>query len=343
MPVTMRTALREMRTRLRAAFEWSVETYFLFVLLGLVVGAAVAPAAMEMTGGPDGTVAVVQVQGSIDGEQATRYRADMRRARQEADAVVVVANSGGGSASASEAMYLQTKRTADEMPVVASVDAAAASGAYFAIAPADRIYTKPASLVGSVGVLSTIPPQVEPNDQVGSSGPDKVTGGSGREFFYQLRTVQQAFLNAVFEQRGDRIRLSRSEVARGTIFVGANAVRLGIADEVGDREQAVATAAARAGLERPRVVVLGPEDAERTFFLRSTYLASAAEHKRMVDPDRYYADRAGVPTFMMVPAGALGNDVPVVAAGGDAADASADPSNASTAGGTDRGGGIADG
>lgn len=340
----MRTELREMGTRLRRAVEWSVETYLLFVVVGLLVGAAVAPAAMEATGGPDGTVAVVEVQGSIDGEQATRFRMDMRKARQEADAIVVVANSGGGSAAASEAMYLQTKRAADEVPVVASVDAAATSGAYFSIAPADRIYTKPTSLVGSVGVVSPVPPEAEPNGLIGSSGPDKLTGGSGRGFYYQLRTVQQAFLNAVFEQRGDRIRLSRAEVARGSIFVGSNAVRLGIVDEIGDHEQAVATAAARAGLERPRVVVFGPEDAERTFFLRSTYLASAAEDKRMVDPDRYYADQAGVPTFMMIPAGVLGDDVTVVATDGSAPDAVADARNASTGGGgAGSAGGVADG
>lgn len=340
----MRTELRAWGARLRGAVEWSVETYLLFVVVGLLVGAAVAPLAMEATGGPDGTVAVVQVQGSIDGEQATRYQRDMRRARQEADAIVVVVNSGGGAASASEAMYLQTKRAAEEMPVVVSVDAAAASGAYFTIAPADRIYTKPTSLVGSVGVVSPIPPEAEPNDLVGSSGPDKLTGGSGRGFYHQLRTVQQTFLNAVFEQRGDRIRLSRSEVARGTIFVGSNAVRLGLADEIGDREQAVAAAAERAGLERPRVVVFGPEDAERTFFLRSTYLASAAEEKRMVDPDRYYADQSAVPTFMMVPAGVLGNGAPVVATNGDAPDAIADPQNASTApGGADGAEEVADG
>jgi protease-4 len=332
-----------MRTQLRAAYDWSVETYLLFVVAGLVVGAAIAPVAMQATGGPDGTVAVIQVQGSIDGEQATRYRADMRRARQEADAVVVVVNSGGGSASASEAMYLQTKRTAEEVPVVASVDAAAASGAYFTIAPADHIVVKPASLVGSVGVLSTTPPEVEPTDQVATSGPDKLTGGSGRGFFYQLRTVQRAFLNAVFEQRGDRIRISRTEVARGSLFVGSNAVRLGLADEVGDQEQAVATAAARAGLDRPRVVVLGPEDAERTFFLRSAYLASAAEDKRMIDPGRYTDRRTGVPTFMMVPAGLLGEDAPVVSAAGDAPGGTAAPNASTTDGGADATGGVADG
>ncbi|MFC7135516.1 S49 family peptidase [Halobaculum litoreum] len=75
-------------------------------------------------------------------------------------------------------MYLQAKRTAAAKPLVASVDATAASGAYYTIAPADAVYVKPASVVGSVGVLATLPQELEPNDVVGTTGPNKLSGAT---------------------------------------------------------------------------------------------------------------------------------------------------------------------
>ena len=126
-----------MLERIRSAFAWTVDTYVLFIVLGVLLGLAVAPAAVQLSAGPDGTVAVVPIQGSIDGQQSAQYQSMMAEAQSEADAVVLVANSGGGSAAASEEMYIQTLRTSERMPVVAAVDGGALSGAYFAIAPAD--------------------------------------------------------------------------------------------------------------------------------------------------------------------------------------------------------------
>lgn len=317
-----------MLTKIRGALRWLVDSYVIFVVIGLVVGGALAPAAMEVTGGPDGTIAIVRVDGTINGGQLASYTQMMQRAREEADAVVVVANSGGGSSVASEGMYLQTKRTAAEIPVVASVDAAAASGAYFTILPAEQIYVKPSSVVGSVGVIASPPPEAEPTGLVATSGPDKLTGGSGRPFYYTLESIQRAFLNAVFEQRGDRIRVSRARVERATTFVGLEAVELGIADAIGDRQRAVDKAAELADLDRPRVVVYGPRGGERTYLTRSTYLASKYDRKRMTDLDTFYGESSGYPTFLMVPASLVDGDRRVVAAG----TAGGSPASSTTAG-----------
>ena len=290
---------------MRALASWSVRTYLVFVLLGLIVGGLAAPLAVQTDAGGDGTIAVVAIDGAITGAQVERYQEHMTRARSEADAVVLIANSGGGSASASESMYLQTKRTAARIPVVTAIDAGAASGAYYAIAPSDRIYVKPASIVGSVGVVATVPPSVEPNDLIGTTGPDKLTGGDGRAFFYTLDTIQGAFLNAVVESRGDRLRLDRTEVAQARTYAGVTAVKHGLADEVGDRGAAIRAAAELAGLERPRVVVYDEEGAERQFLLRSTYLASGADSKRLIDGGPAFGQPDGLPSFLMVPPGVI--------------------------------------
>ncbi|MFC7325748.1 S49 family peptidase [Halorubrum rutilum] len=297
--------------RTRSALSWAVDSYVLFVVLGVLLGAALAPAAVDTATGPDGTVAVVPIQGTIDGEQATEYRAMLAEARAEADAVVIVANSGGGSAAASESMYMQTLRLRESVPVVATVDGVAASGAYFAIAPADEVYVKPSSFVGSVGVLGTVPPDVEPNAVLGATGPDKVEGFGEREFFTTLETSRNAFVGSVAEHRGDRLELTENEVAAATIFGGSTAVDNGMADAIGDRRTAVAAAADRAGLDRPAVEVITPTDVGEgewtaTYALRATYHAGNADEKRFEPIRTADATRRGsFPTVLMAHPGAV--------------------------------------
>jgi len=68
-------------------------------------------------------------------------------------------------------MYAAVDRTASVMPVIATVDTLGASGAYLAIAPADKIYVAPPQQAGSVGVAGTAPAPNGPN--AGTTGPDK--------------------------------------------------------------------------------------------------------------------------------------------------------------------------
>jgi len=231
----------------------ALRSYTLYVVIGVVVGAIAAPivAAGLSSGGSetssDGTVAVVTIAGTIDGGTAAGVTGALERARDDpsVEAVVLVINSGGGSAAASEQLYLSVRRTAAEMPVVASIDASAASGAYYAAAPADRIVVKPASTVGSIGVLAELPQTVEPNQIVGASGPNKLAGSDVREFLYIIESLQRAFVGAVVDNRGDEIKLSRSEIEQARVYSGGQAVENGLADQLGDRTTAARVAAAR--------------------------------------------------------------------------------------------------
>ena len=297
--------------RTRSALAWVVDSYVLFVLLGVLLGAALAPVAVDTTTGPDGMVAVVPIQGTIDGEQSTEYQAMLAEAREEADAIVIVANSGGGSAAASESMYMATLRVSESVPVVASVDGVAASGAYFAIAPAREVYVKPSSFVGSVGVLGPVPPDINPNDVIGTTGPDKIEQFGDREFFETLETSRNAFVGSVVRHRGDRLELTENEVAAATVFGGSTAVQNGMADAIGDRRTAVEAAADRAGIERPAVEVITPADVDEgewtaTYALRAAYYAGDADEKRF-EPIRI-ADaqrRGALPTLLMAHPGAV--------------------------------------
>ena len=306
-----------MPDRVRAALAWAVDSYVLFVALGVLLGLAVAPAALLFSTGPDGTVAVVPIQGTIDGQQSAEYQQMLSEAQADADAVVIVANSGGGAAAASEEMYMQTVRTSEQTPVVAAVDGAALSGAYFAIAPADEMYVKPASFVGSVGVLAEIPQDVEPNDIVGATGPNKLTGFEERQFFNTLETTKNGFVGAVMEHRGDSLEIDEDDVASATVFGGANAVENGMADGVGDRQMAIQAAADRAGLDNPEVEVITPGNDDQTsaeYALSTTYHAGDADEKHLEPIATPDTPRQGaLPTLLMAhPATVEASTEPVV-------------------------------
>lgn len=224
------------------------QRYAVVVVAAVLISAVLAPVAYDATGGPEGTVAVVTVDGFISSESVDAVAQDLREVRQNdsVDAVVLRVNSPGGSAAASERLYLAVKRTAAEMPVVASVGATGASGAYYAMLPAENIYVTPASIVGSVGVRGSEPGPV-PNGQI-RSGPDKAsrTADQARR---QIETLQRAFVGTVMSERGDRIELSRSEVAHAKVYTGARAVQNGFADEIGPTAAAIDEAATRANLD----------------------------------------------------------------------------------------------
>jgi protease-4 len=291
-----------MRTDIVAALRRVATSYVLVVVLGLVVGLAIAPVVWSPGERTDGTIAVVPVEGAIDGGTAAAYSEAMEQARSSSSvrAVVLLSNSGGGSASASESMYLETKRTAREMPVVASVDSSAASGAYYTVVPSDYIFAKPASIVGSVGVRATLPRENEPNDAFVTTGPNKLTGADQLEYYAVIESMRRAFLNAVFEQRADTLTLSRADVSQAQVYAGSQAVQNGMADAIGDRRAAVRKAAEMAGLDDYRVRVLRNDGATVRFVSRGNYLASAAENKTMVGPKYLVSNRSGAPTFLMV-------------------------------------------
>jgi len=275
--------------------------YIVAVALGLIVGLILVPPILASTASAGGTVAVVPVAGTINGQSTAAATAALQQARQDPsiDAVVVVFNSGGGGAASSEELYLQTKRTAAEMPVVGAVDSSAASGAYHTAVATDYIYAKPASIVGSVGVLAPLPQSVEPNDIIATTGPNKLTGADRREFLYTIESVQESFLSAVFDQRGEEIEIDRSEVAQARIFSGIQAAEAGLVDDVGDREAAADRAARMAGLDSYEVRVLQPNTTVQ-FVARSNYAAADVPDKEMVSAAEVVGE-GSAPNLLMMP------------------------------------------
>lgn len=219
------------------------------VVAGLLVGAAVAPAVWDRTTGPDGSVAVIEMHSTVTTETASGVVDNLRDARRNdsIDAVVLDVDSPGGSAAASEQLYLAVKRTQQVMPVVVSVTGMAASGSYYMSAPADAIYVTPASSVGSVGVRATLPSEGVPTGEV-VTGPDKGSTGTRTEVRQRVESLRRAFVGSVMAERNDSIALTRAELSHAKVYSGVRGVELGLADSVGGVDTAIGDAAGRAGL-----------------------------------------------------------------------------------------------
>lgn len=242
-----------------AAWQFAV-----VAVAAVLIGAALAPYAAALTSGlgsgQPAAVAVVHIDGSISGSSAQSVIDDLRdvRENESVEAVVLRVNSPGGTVAATESLYRAVNETAQEKYLVASVGQMAASGGYFAMMPADRIYVNPASQIGNVGVRSSVPQDVT-TDSIVSTGPNKLTGFTVDQVRAQVSTLKNEFLNTVYAHRSDELSLSRDELAHGRVYLGARATQNGVADRIGGLDSAIAAAANQQNLDGYTVVEKEPQ------------------------------------------------------------------------------------
>jgi protease-4 len=148
-------------------------------------------------------------------------------------------------------MYMAVQRTAQDMPVIASVQQTSASGGYYTMLPAETIYVLPTSVTGSVGLAAGAPQPSEPVR--GPSGPDK-RGSNIIGTWATQETVADTFINTVMEQRSEQLEVPRSEVAHAKVYLGTRAVQNGFADKIGSVDEAIREAADEAELDTYQVV-----------------------------------------------------------------------------------------
>ena len=218
-----------------------------------------------------GQVAILRLYGPITGgARSADWAESIRRLRESArvPAVVLDVDSPGGSAPASDYLYLALARLAAEKPLVAHIRGVGASGAYLAAMAAPTVVVAPNALVGSIGVISAGPRIPELLARVGVQVQETKAGrlkGSGAP--WRLETPEEAakereivdayyeaFVARVAEGRHLTVEQAR-ELATGEVWLGTKAVELGLADEVGDLDRAIELAAQRAGVPAKGVAV----------------------------------------------------------------------------------------
>jgi len=186
----------------------------------------------------------------------------IRQARQDkrVKAIVLRLNTGGGSAFASELIRRELLLAQQEgKPVIVSMGAMAASGGYWLAAGADAIFASPTTLTGSIGIFGAVPTVERTLAGIGIHGDGVGTTdiahfgnlatamASDEQATYQMEVEQgyRQFLAVVAE--GRKMKLAEVEkIAEGRVWDGATAQRLGLVDQLGDLEDAIAEAAKRA-------------------------------------------------------------------------------------------------
>lgn len=224
-----------------------------------------------------GTVAVVYAEGSIVsgqtdnpfgsssqsiGSETFIDAMESARTSSSAKAVVLRINSPGGSAAASEVMWHAVERTAQEKPVIVSMGDVAASGGYYIAAGADSILAQPTTITGSIGIYGLLfnARGLFENrlgitfDQVATSPLadlySTVEPFSDRERRLLEQSLDRAyatFLKRVADGRGmttDAV----DEVARGRVWSGRDALEVGLVDQLGGLDDAIAVAGKAGGL-----------------------------------------------------------------------------------------------
>ncbi|HJV24124.1 MAG TPA: signal peptide peptidase SppA [Aromatoleum sp.] len=227
-------------------------------------------------------IAVLVAQGAIvdggnDGESVggDSLADEIRAAREDGHvkAVVLRIDSPGGSAWASEVIRreLELTRRAGK-PVVASMSSVAASGGYWVAAGADEIWARPETLTGSIGVFALFPELAEPLDKLGVTTDGVSTGplagaldprrpldpGLAKAIQLGVDHSYQRFLQTVSNARSMPV-ADVDPIARGRVWTGETASKLGLVDHLGGVDGAIASAAKRAGIEHYETVWQTPE------------------------------------------------------------------------------------
>ncbi len=245
--------------------------YFIVAYTLLAVAALVVAGWLFQRPSAGPQVGVITLSSIINGSSAADVVALLRQAEETPAirAVVLLIDSPGGSASASEELYLSMLRFREKKPVVTSVSGIAASGGYYVASATDYIYAKPTSFVGSIGAWTFLPQREEVGEDILPTGPFKAIGGSQRRAAQQLETVKEGFLDAVIAQRSGKLKLSKEELSQAELYMGIEALSLGLVDALGPTTAAVEKAAELAGISRYDVVALSASEDRLWFQLRA--------------------------------------------------------------------------
>lgn len=224
-----------------------------------------------------------QKAGTIGGDSTAKL---LRRARfnDNVKAVVLRVDSPGGSAYASEVIRREIELLKESgKPVVASMGSMAASGGYWISAPANKIYASPTTITGSIGIFGFFMTFENTLDKIGihtdGVGTTDIAGfgvtrpitqGIADIFQLNIERGYQDFINLVAENR-NMTPEQVDKIAQGRVWSGSKAQELGLVDELGNLDDAVAEAAQIAGLEHFDKLLIEKELSAKDKFFRDMF------------------------------------------------------------------------
>ncbi len=195
---------------------------------------------------------------------------DLQKLRENDDvkAVVIRVNSPGGSAFASEQIWREVELLKAEKPVVVSMGGMAASGGYYISCAANRIFAEPTTLTGSIGIFGLIPDASElMTKKIGVKFDVVKTnemadmGTMARPFNNQESAQLQKLVERGYDTFTKRVANGRGIsqdsvklIAEGRVWTGEQGLKIGLVDELGNLDAAVAHSAKLAEMEKYRTV-----------------------------------------------------------------------------------------
>ena len=219
-----------------------------------------------------GKIAVVYADGDIvmgKGVKGSIASDDFRmllqkiRADESIDALVLRVNSPGGSALASDIIWREIELIKGKIPVVVSMGDVAASGGYYIASGADSIYADANTITGSIGVFAVIPNiSGFMNNKLGISfdGVKTAPYADAPTVTRPLNSMEQKILqsgvDSIYHTFKSRVAKGRKKsmeyvdsIAQGRVWLGSDAIKVGLVDRIGTLNDALASAAKMAKLK----------------------------------------------------------------------------------------------
>lgn len=198
------------------------------------------------------------------GDISVVEQVEAARKNKRVKGVLLYVDSGGGSATASEAMASALERLAAEKPLVALMGAVAASGGYYVTTPAHWVVASPSTITGSIGVLTAklvdqgMVTKLLLNRETLIRGERADMGGSARKYSPQERQSVWEGISSIYDLFLERVAKARNKplpevdkVGGGKVWTGQQALDLGLVDQLGGLDNALAKLRELAGAQAP--------------------------------------------------------------------------------------------
>jgi protease-4 len=219
------------------------------------------------------------VGSSVVGSQTMVEYIRKARADGSIKAIVLRVDSPGGSAIASDVIWREIMISRPSKPIVASMSDVAASGGYYIAMPADVIVSQPGTLTGSIGVVTgkfAVGGTLEKlgvNMESTSRGRYAQIYSPVRPFTPEERAKMEEGMQATYDMFVEKVAQSRKTtpekidaIAQGRVWTGHQAKQLGLVDELGGLQRAIAIAKERAKIDPKADVQLVVFPPKKSFY-----------------------------------------------------------------------------